>query len=295
MAISKLNKLLKSILNATDADVAQQVVEITTPGKTWDEKATVTKYKFSGLKGQTGGKAKVMELMRADADWVAVNTTQRKAYKKTVNYAFQSEKHNAIIYLRSVMTSSGITGKAALSTHYVNVYYVVGKSKLNDLWLLSADTAAEQKAAKKAAKVEEKAKQEARDLSWLSNIQHKDTYDVPSMADFRACLWVNLKPAIEANTSLFNFTEMVAKKYRKFIDNQYLARRGLSVKEMTDEKSELFMNSIFKAIEAVAKASKIKAERNGEVIVLSNKHTRQQIRMIPGVFTGGHTYVKVGP
>lgn len=296
MAISKLNKLLNTILDTKNAviGVGPRVVKISTAAKVYGDDPTVTPYNYTGLAHQTRDKTGVMELLRADPDWVSVATTQRKDYKKTVNYAFKNEKHNAVIYVRSILSMSH-TGKQSLSQYLANVYYVVGASKLNDLWLVADDVAVKQKADRKAAKTAEQEMKITRNKNWVGQILHeKDHYNVPSMADFRACLWVNLMGAVQANAGLWNFSELLAKSSRKPSDQYYLARRGLKTNEMTSELTKLFLDSTFHAIETIATASQLKATRNGNTITLSNSHTREHVNMQLGVFTGHNTYIKVG-
>jgi hypothetical protein len=296
MAISKLNKLLNAIMDSKNASVSigPQKLNINTPAKVWGDEPTVTNYHYTGLTHRTHNKAGVMATLREADDWVSVTTTQRNNYKKTVNYAFKSEKYNAVIYVRSVLTMNH-TGKQSLSAHIANIYYVVGDSKLNNLWVMADDAADKQKAARKAANVADKEVKMIRNKNWVSSgLREKPEYNVPSLSNARESLWLKLMPAIEANSSLLVFSELLAKNARKQSDRYCLGRNGLKVKEMTPELTALFLDSTFKAISTIAAASHLVVIRTGNTITLSNEHTRENINMQIGAFTGHNTFIKVG-
>jgi hypothetical protein len=250
--------------------------------------------KYNGFMAQIGKRKDAVEAFQAADGWVEVPTTQPKSGTRKLNYAFKNEEDGSHVFIRAAIMVNGYRCTRTLSLTNANVYYVEGKSPLLKFWVLGGDLA-DQKAAASAKRAAKKENEQAKDKSWVNSCLFEKVGAVPSLATSKLSLWGDLMPHVQANTRLWKFGEMIAKKTRNMTDDMYLARQGLKADKMTEELTELFLNSTADAIMAIAKAAKLKVVRDGVTMVLSNKHTYETIRLIPGRFVGNTTYIKVGP
>lgn len=275
--------LFKDNLVAKDATIHCQV------GNDWVD------VPYKGFRVTVYRRQRTIEVISAAPDWAEVPCKQPEGCARKVSFAFKHNTSNAYLFVRASYSDNfNARRRNAVSKSNADVFYVEDGSDLPARWLTDADTLDAKKAEAKAKRAADKLQQAEWNDRWVSQCGVRANMVVPDLSKVKAGLWLNLIAPVQANTSLYDFNAMLARKSRSAQHVDTLARHGLDVKDMTEARSQVFVNSTIEAVEAVARAANLNVNRDGLNITISNKHTSEVVRVSPGRFVGNKTYIKVG-